>query len=577
MSKLWKLIAKNFKIIFRSRISSLIIILGPLFVMLFAGFAFDNDAQFELSLGVHVQDDSDLTQRFIDSLGAKFTIIEYENKNTCVDDVRDLNTHSCLVFPENFEVAEKNANLIEIYVDNSKVNIVDLIQNALNGVILVETSQISEDLTQILLTSINDVSNKLDTWDDTLQTHVLPTQKELSDNIFTDTQKLKGLDLEYTSYDHTLNNLQNAEVYLDDAISDLSSQVESAVNGLENVALDIMQDNESTSSLRSLARDADDLSRELSSDLERTTNTSDAYLAILEDSIVETMDLVFQLQSAVSETEKLKGDLTENFREYDSKLNLINIKLSGVSSELNLMNTRLKNIRIKNADNIVSPVTSTIVPVVVETSKLHFVFPSLMMLVIMFVCLMLGATMVVVEKLTPARFRIFTTPTADWVFIMSIFMTIIFVALIQITIILLLAHFVFALPVFANFFPTVIVLLLGAVMFALIGMAVGYMFNNEQTTILGAISIGSAFILVSDLILPIESVSEGLRNVMVYTPFLLLTSLLRRTIIFDASFMQVYKSLGLITLYCVVLLGVIILVHKLLRVWSVYSTTKKFK
>jgi len=577
MGKLFKLIAKNFKIIFRSKISSLIIILGPLFVMLFAGFAFDNDAQFELSVGVHTQDDSDLTKRFIDSLGEKFTVIEYENKNTCVNDVRDLNTHSCLVFPENFEVAEQNNNLIEIYVDNSKVNIVDLIQNALNSVILVETSYISEDLTQILLTSINDVSNKLDTWDDTLQTHVLPAQKELSDNVFSASQKLKSLNLEYDPQDATLNDLQNSAVYVDDAVDELKADVNFAINELDDIAVDIMKNNESTSSIQNIARDAADSSRELALSLDSTLNLTDVYVAQLESSVSLTLDLVFKLKSAISDSANVKADFSERFAEYDSKLNLINIKLSGVSSELNLMNTRLKNIRIKNADNIVSPVTSTIVPVVVETSKLHFVFPSLMILVIMFVCLMLGATMVVVEKLTSARFRIFTTPTADWVFIMSIFLTIIMVALIQIVIILLLAHFVFALPVFANILNTTIVLLISAIMFSLIGMGIGYLFNNEQTTILGAISIGSAFILVSDLILPIESVSEGIRNFMVYTPFLLLTSLLRRTIIFDATFMQVYKQIGLIAIYCVVLLGVIILAHKLLRIWSVYSTTKKFK
>ena len=577
MGKLFKLIAKNFKIIFRSKISSLIIILGPLFVMLFAGFAFDNDAQFELSVGVHTQDDSDLTKRFIDSLGEKFTVIEYENKNTCVNDVRDLNTHSCLVFPENFEVAEQNNNLIEIYVDNSKVNIVDLIQNALNSVILVETSYISEDLTQILLTSINDVSNKLDTWDDTLQTHVLPAQKELSDNVFSASQKLKSLNLEYDPQDATLNDLQNSAVYVDDAVDELKADVNFAINELDDIAVDIMKNNESTSSIQNIARDAADSSRELALSLDSTLNLTDVYVAQLESSVSLTLDLVFKLKSAISDSANVKADFSERFAEYDSKLNLINIKLSGVSSELNLMNTRLKNIRIKNADNIVSPVTSTIVPVVVETSKLHFVFPSLMILVIMFVCLMLGATMVVVEKLTSARFRIFTTPTADWVFIMSIFLTIIMVALIQIVIILLLAHFVFALPVFANILNTTIVLLISAIMFSLIGMGIGYLFNNEQTTILGAISIGSAFILVSDLILPIESVSEGIRNFMVYTPFLLLTSLLRRIIIFDATFMQVYKQIGLIAIYCVVLLGVIILAHKLLRIWSVYSTTKKFK
>jgi ABC-2 type transport system permease protein len=197
-----------------------------------------------------------------------------------------------------------------------------------------------------------------------------------------------------------------------------------------------------------------------------------------------------------------------------------------------------------------------------------------MMLVIMFVCIMLGATLVVSEKLSPARFRLFTTPSSDLLFISSHFITTIIVAVIQIGIIFAAAHYVFNLSLGVNITATILIAILGAIIFASIGMIIGYLFADEQTTILGAICTGTAFLLVSDLLLPLEAVPQSMREILIYTPFVILTNLLRRALLFGANLFDMTPNIYFAAIYAVLLFVIIILAHKLLKIKYFFAMSK---
>ncbi len=567
-AKLVKLIDKNFKLILRSKISSLIIIFGPLLVMFLAGFAFDNSNDFELQIGIYQPESTNLSQRFIEAFDSQFILTQYVNETDCIQDVRNLKLNGCIGFSENFQLQDESTNQLLLYVDNSKVNIVDLIQNAINRVIYAEANLISTDLTTVLVTSITDVSNRLDKWKSQINTEVLGLQNELLTSIDSSRSQLQDLDVETNGEKTVTSSLVSSRDNFESLISSAKNNADSAIKISEDLIKDVKDTNETTATIDSILNSAQTKIQSLksSSSHNQSANIND-FLQTVNNAIA----IIEDTSSKLAQTKQVQSDVTKRFSENKKILDDIKEKLTVMAVEMEVTKTRLASIQITDATSIANPVESQIIPVTISTSKLDYIFPSLMILVIMFVSMMLGATMVVIEKLSPSKFRLFTTPTADYIFITSIFISTLVVAVYQITVLLIVAEFIFGIDVFSNIHNSIALLLFAAIIFTLIGMALGYIFSNEQTTILGAISLGSAFILVSDLILPLESISEGLQQYIIYTPFVLLSNLLRRTILFDASILDFGWQIIAVVGFSIILFVLIILTHKLLKVIYLFN------
>ncbi|MFT4312808.1 MAG: ABC transporter permease [Candidatus Woesearchaeota archaeon] len=559
-AKIIKLIDKNFKLILRSKVSSLIIFFGPLLVLFLAGFAFSSSDDLDLQIGVHYFNETNLTVQFIDSLSERFIVFEYDERQDCIDDVRSLVRNGCIGFSPDFELADGSENIVTLYVDNSQVNIVDLIQNSINSVIFAQTSTISADLTTVLLTSINDVSQRLTNWRSNINTNIIGLQNELLTSIDSSSSQLSDIDSDTSDSQIVLNALTTNRDSVDATLSQAKNKADDAIRILDRLIRDVEDTNHSNSAITSITNNA----RSDLQDLERANNQS----TNIQD-FIQTMDNAISFITDMSErlerAGQVRSDLNQRFTQNRELISDTRQQLTIMAVEMEVTNTVLSNIKITDAQSIVNPVISTVEPVTTTNSRLDYIFPSLMILVIMFVSIMLGATMVVIEKLSPAKFRLFTTPTADITFITSIFISTIVVAIYQITLLLFVAEFVFAIDVFSNIHNSLPILLFAAIIFTLLGMGIGYLFSNEQTTILAAISLGSAFILVSDLILPLETISESLQQYIIFTPFVLLSSLLRRTMLFEASMFDFLPQLGIVFGISVLLFVLIIGTHKLLK------------
>lgn len=583
--KLFKLITKNFLIIMRSKVSSLIIIFGPLLVMLLAGFAFNNSASFDLKVGFYSADASaqygqsgdvsneTLFAQFENALGKDFQTIRYNRIDQCIDDVSSLKIHACLEFPEQFAIEAGKENIISIYVDNSKVNIVDLIQNSLNTVISVETSEISSDLTNVLIESINDVSLKLNKWNVHVTNKTTTDVNDFATTLATDKVTLGATDISYQNPESTLEKVDEQTNKAQESFTTAKSHAQAAITEIKRIVTEIGETNVSNGEVDDILEKATTTANSLQSKIDDATLGQG--VNELSGAIGDVKNVISQLESKLSNAAKMKSTFANKYDGYATSLANISSDLNTVADEFITLDNKLRAIKIKDAKNIISPVSSQIKPILTNTSKLAYIFPSLMVLVVMFVCLMLASTIVSIEKKSPAKFRLFTTPTSDLTFVTSIFATTLLVAVFQIIVILLVAKYIFLLDVFSNWPLTIAILLLGAIIFSLMGMAFGYIFSNEQTTTLAAISFGSASILVSDIILPLESIPQNMREVIVYTPFVMLTTILRRSVLFNAITDSIAFELLMLCAYSAGLFLLIIIAHKILKVLVLLSVSTK--
>jgi ABC-type polysaccharide/polyol phosphate export permease len=169
-------------------------------------------------------------------------------------------------------------------------------------------------------------------------------------------------------------------------------------------------------------------------------------------------------------------------------------------------------------------------------------FPSLIALIVMLVSLMFAQTVVMMERKSSAYFRNLVTPTKEQVFILSNFLTTLLLLVLQLLLILGISMIVFKVDILANFLPTLLALLIIATFFIIVGITVGTVFSSPETSTLGAISIGSICLFLSDVLLPLETMPGYIQNIAQFNPFVVAEHLLRSTIIFKVGLVAVFTE-----------------------------------
>ena len=181
----------------------------------------------------------------------------------------------------------------------------------------------------------------------------------------------------------------------------------------------------------------------------------------------------------------------------------------------------------------------------------------------MFVSILLASTVVIKEKLSKAFFRNYITPTSSLTFIFGTFLTNILIVAIQLAILFIVIGVFFQRDVITTLANASFLLLLIATIFIFIGMIIGYIFNSEETAMLGAIAVGSIFLIFSNTILPIESIPATLRQIFQFNPFILSEGILKKVIIFKVGLGSLTTDLYLLLGYIVVLFVLLVVIEKI--------------
>ena len=137
----WKIIKKNFKVLFRAKASALIIILGPLLIIFLAGLAFDNTNVYRVNIGVYSTSYNALSESFIEKLTEnRFKIDKYNAEEKCSEAIKEGVIHTCIVFAPDFTIGDQTKNEIIFYVDYSRINLVYMVMETLSEKISARSS-----------------------------------------------------------------------------------------------------------------------------------------------------------------------------------------------------------------------------------------------------------------------------------------------------------------------------------------------------------------------------------------------------------------------------------------------------
>ena len=555
-----KLVKKNIKVLIRSKASSLIIILGPLLIIFLAGIAFDNTNSYALKLGLYSPSENEILTTFREQLDSQFTTISFSDEQKCIDSIKNDEVHACIVFSENFALAQPPNNEIKFYVDYSKINLVWTVLDVMTSEIDDKVMQLSKNLTGILLKTLDIIQKEVG--DKRSVIVRLTTENDIinrnSANLAAD---LGDIDLTFDpaefKVDDVKSRLNKVKHWVDTALKLGKEGLQKASTFIDSAG-DIGGDSVTDSLRQSIDKIAEIKGRlakteELSSqEFTEFTNTINA--------------LVLQISDTKSQLNKADTSRQVSVRVLNAVRNLLDeslINLLNIQKSFNTIQNAIDDIEIKNTEGITQPIVTNIKPVSAKQSYLNYLFPALIIVVLMFTALLIVPTLILLEKNSPAFFRNFMTPVNDIYFFISTLFTSLIILAVQSLIILSITSLFFSTQISSNIFSVLLILFLTILFFSFLGMIIGYLFKTEETAILGGVTASFILIFVSNLIIPIESMPAIISAIANLNPFVIASDLLRRSLLFDSGF-----SLRLLLFFGYVIVAGLI-------AFIVFLTTKK--
>lgn len=546
MQSLWLLTKKNLTLLFRSKSSSLIVFFAPLLIILVLGLSYNNSPQYGLNIGIVSASVTPDIDGVIKALQDKeFRVVTYQQVDECVGDIKAGAVHTCMELPESFQVESNAPKEVVFHLDPSKINLVWMIQETLKTQIDFKAQEVSQTLAGNLIDTLQSTKTGLSE-----NNNQLGSIKEKSSSAFSSVQSaqsgLGGLDLTVTetAYDPAV-------------ISATDGEIQQALEKIAEAKAAVDDANLTAADKTSITAALDDAESPLASAHASMNGSILTLITSLQNDLAAANTKLSGAAAAIAGSSSGLAAASTSLQETATALD-------SVQSALNALHSNLESQRVTEPGTVANPIVTRIEKVAKDSTFLNYSFPTLLVLVIMFTSLLLGTILVMMEKNSPAFIRNYFLPVKKATFIISIYLTNLMLVLVQI-IILLGISLAFLPETWAALPAMALVLFIAASVFTFLGMAIGYIFSSEETGVLGSISMGSLLLFVSGVVLPIEAISPGLREISSFNPFVISEKIIREIFIFESSIAGVWVDLVILMGYAMVLFLVILIIESILH------------
>lgn len=526
INKLIAIIKKNFKQLIGSKSSSLIIILGPLLLILVTGLALSNAGLRDINVGLYSPEQSELNQILLSKIqDSGFSVNVMDNILECKNSVKEGYNHICVeIKPRQTELSKYDPRVgyeAVFYVDYSKVRLVWAIINSVRNIVDKESVKISNEI-------IDKISKNIEFALETFE-------------------KNKG----------TLNEAIDTGEFVKTEVSNLRTSM-----GSVSVGQDIIIPLESSLDNQRIA--LNNLRNVVNFELAPVPGISQSifnintYITDIENqlSILETN--LIQLKSILESRDIINRDARSLLLDVENRLdeNLKDVKEA--RSQLNKLEGELEGIKNIKAKDIINPIPISITPVTGggeaasisnALTYLDYLFPSITALIIIFVAILLSTTLTMKERKSIAHFRNIISPTNNYLFLLGLYIFCFILIVLQVLILFSVGKLFFNLNITSNLLIVSLILFLFISLLIFLGFMLGYLFNSEETAIVGSVSLSIFMLIASSLILPIETMPKIIGSVIKFNPFVVTETALRQVLIFDLPLSSVLSEIIILVVY----------------------------
>jgi len=566
--QLWSIIGKNFKLLTRAKASSLVIIFGPLLLVFLAGIAFDHSDPYTLKVGAYAPTYTDTVYDIFDTLRDNFVFSEFSSKEDCTRAIRENRIHACALFSQNFSMGIPGRNQITFITDYSQVNLAGTITTLITQEVGAQTSNISTDLTRELVSAMDYTQEQITAQRDIL-TRLTTENNIISESAQTLTADLSDIDLRFSPGQFGTDNLTSAKKkihhWVDNAFSLAQQALRKADNFIDS-ADGTVGSSDASSDTKEDVRDALEGSVAKIATLREDLQTSqDIAKTSFEEFDAQLTTLINGLQQTKTRLNHADESRQLSVRVLDAVIALLDkslLNLLQVQHTLNNIDERINALRVTDPSGIAQPVQTQVKPIIAETSYLDYIFPSIIILVIMFTSLLIAPLLVLLERHSPAHFRSTMAPAHHTLFFLGTIITCSCLIAAQLLIMLSISSALFSTQILNGLAYLVLSFTVIALIFIGIGLLIGYLFNSEETAILTGISTGALFLFLGDIIIPLESMPGVIKPIATYSPFVLSTELVRGITIHGTFSWPIF---GTLIGYAIVLLAISLLTFGITR------------
>ena len=562
--KIPMLIARNLRILTRSKATLLVVLIAPLLAVLLASMSFDNDTQYALKVAVFGQYMPRQANEFIQDLKMNgFQVDTVNSADECTSLVKGGSYHACMIV----DADSKNQVSMTMFIDYSKIQVVDYLLHKVSDRVALQSSQISLNITEAILRRIEASKDEVDK-NRFIITSLTTGQEKVGRELDELNAKLAGIDpkvqmdaprqlaqsLEGNRAVSQLESIQRLKNDLVSRLSDLSGNI-------EEVLKDSAMSESEKNAIRVIISKNDDRVRKISDEFRATQAVSQKDMDSLHSQLVGIVSSLTALELQLESAKEARFDATLQIRKLKGTLQDNLIKIVVLQSALNKIGASVDTLKISR-DEALHPIKTDIRPIAADQTRLKAIFPTVLVFMIMVSGILMAASLVAFHRQNPGSLRDSLTPIHPAARLTALFATTAILLVAQTMGALAFAGVILGQSVIAGL-PSAGVVVGGLIaVFSLLGMVLGFLFASEQAAVVAGAAASIGALVMSDALLPLESMPHAVALAASLNPFVLGSEAVRRALLYHTSLLSSIPKLVILGAYTMMLIVILACVYK---------------
>jgi ABC-type polysaccharide/polyol phosphate export permease len=549
IDKLYFEIRKNLKLIVRNWAAVLVVFLSPLLLLFLVGYSLSGSSVHDITIGL-VTSDPLITVELSLALQEVASVNEFSSIDECTTAMQKEIVALCLQVKGEFRSNQKIPGAeVTFYYDNTRPKLTILLINEVKNQLGFASEQISLASAEEVLNNIHDLLGFLNarisdmgTVEDQIvqiETDLQERENTLHQLNQTFSPRYEHIKTIHNSLSLVKNRINSSQEQLEDSLTSLEKSLRVLETQLGKARGDEILEN---SFLERMIKGVRGDIAIVQSDLSGNRNRTYSIFTSL-DSLIAELDLFDEtLQAEIQRTAKYKALIEKSKYEVQIVLADAQEKISALSPD-----------DPELAQKIIRPIAQFFRPLVPELKGIQITFPLLIGTLLIFMSLIVGNTMTLLEINNPARVRNILAPVSNSLFDIGIICTSLLILFFQFIIFSIMAHIYFSLPVFHVFFYILPLIILLCLVFIMIGMIIAYLTPTAESSILLSTVFSLAIFLFSGALQTIEQMPQIAYHLAQYNPLVIIERALRKIFFFENKLVHVFPEILTFLIYVILI------------------------
>ncbi|MCX6708012.1 MAG: ABC transporter permease [Candidatus Woesearchaeota archaeon] len=248
---------------------------------------------------------------------------------------------------------------------------------------------------------------------------------------------------------------------------------------------------------------------------------------------------------------------------YISKIDLGVSRIDNVTADLTKDLGSLEALDPGLAEQLVAPISKFFEPIMKKLDNITLLFPTLLAIVIIFIAMLFANNVALSEINSRAYFRNLIAPVSSMIYTSGIVITSFIVVIFQVFVLLAVAQFRFGIDIFSYLGPVLLVSAVLILLFIFVGMIIAYLFKSEQASILATTFLAIAFLMFSDVVVPLEAMPKLASFFAALNPMIISQAIFKKIILFHLPFSAWASEFYILAIYAAFVLCLLLIISSI--------------